>query len=254
MSTNSDLDLTEFVSKLIQDTFNAITISSKDQAEVYFELKRMAEFDFEVFREKYIHQSDIDKKLSEIFPQENDLEGLHMISAGLPYQYIPDTKEEFPSLQNSLGYTTSESQKNSKSLTSETVFEIYKLVKDLVATQQYSSFQDIMSRGIPRVIIDSGRILAKISLNYTVTENEDSSKSTSDLNAIVSSRNSNAVKIGAEKAIPASNLKEQLLYRNIASKLAKTRVGVTIPDPTNTASSKNNSLWGEIEIKFRAVD
>lgn len=254
MSANSDLDLTEFVSKLIQDTFSAITVSSKEQAEVYFELKRMASLDFEVFREKYIQDSDIDTKLAEMFPLEDDSEGFHAIAVGLSYQYLTDTEEEFPSLQKTLDYTTSKSQKSSKSLTSETVNEVYELVKDLIAKQQYSSFQDIMSRGIPRVVIDSGRILAKISLNYTVAKNEDASKPESNLSPAASLRSSGAVKARTEKIISASSLKKQLLYQDIALKLAKTRVAVTIPDPTDTTSSKNNSLWGEIEIKFRAVD
>ncbi|WP_413699980.1 hypothetical protein ACLKMH_22105 [Psychromonas sp. KJ10-10] len=116
MSSNADLDLTEFVSKLIQDTFNAITITSKDQAEVYYELKRLASLDFDVFREKYIQQSDVDTKLLELFPLEKGSEGLHAINVGLPYLYDNEKKQELPSIQNNLDYVTSDTQKNLSSL------------------------------------------------------------------------------------------------------------------------------------------
>ena len=241
MSSNADLDLTEFVSKLIQDTFNAITISSKEQAEVYYELKRLTALDFDEFREKYIIQSDVDAKLLELFPLEEDSQGLHAINVGLAYQYNPETKEESPSLYYALGYNSSDSQKKSKRLSLETVTAVNELVKDLLAKQKYSSFQDIMSRGVPRVMIDSGRILAKISLNYSATEETETS-------SVVSSPKVNST------VMSKASIADKIRYQNLVTKLAKTRVGVTIPNPSSETTTENSSLWGEIEIKFKAVD
>ncbi|WP_413699979.1 hypothetical protein ACLKMH_22100 [Psychromonas sp. KJ10-10] len=128
--------------------------------------------------------------------------------------------------------------------------EIYALVKDLLAKQQYTSFQDIMSRGIPRVMIDSGRILAKISLNYSVTEDIEEPS----ISAAKVSETNSLSKPNVAENITMTNLKDKYLHSSIATKLAKTRVGVSIPNPTNETTSINSSLWGEIEIKFKAVD
>ena len=254
MTINTGLDLSEFVSKLIQDTFNAITISSKEQAEVYYELKRLTDLDFDSFREKYILQSDVETKLLEMFPLQDASEDLHCINVGLPYQYNIQTKEEFPALQNDLDYISSNDQKKLKLLTEETVNEVYKAVKDLLAQQQYNAFQDIMSRGIPRVMVDSGRILAKISLNYSVTEETEESKaSVTEANSEIS-REDAVYKTNIASSSKAKYLQEQLLRRDLTAKLSRTRVGVTIPNATTETSTTNSSLWGEIEIKFKSVD
>lgn len=252
MSSHADLDLTEFVSKLIQDTFNAITISSKEQAEVYYELKRLTALDFDEFREKYIIQSDIDAKLSELFPLEDNSQGLHAINVGLPYLYNFKSKEEMPALETILDHNSSDLQKKSNYLSQQTVTEVNDLVKDLLANQQYSSFQDIMSRGVPRVIIDSGRILAKVSLNYAITEETEANNSASAEKVSAAMKGLSIAKVTAITA--NSQINDKIRYQNIAAKLAKTRVGVTIPNPANEATIQSSSLWGEIEIKFKAVD
>ena len=97
MASEPQLDLTEFVSKLIHDTFNAITVSSKEQAEAYFELTRLASLDYESFRDKYITGQAVDEELTRLFPSGGDDPARpHLVYAGAPYHYDEGSGREIP--------------------------------------------------------------------------------------------------------------------------------------------------------------
>ena len=266
MTDSTNLDLTEFVTKLIHDTFNAVTISSKEQAETYFELTKLAALDFDSFKNKHIQAADIDDELARLFPvsapaSADSPDQLHDIIAGRPYQWNAEQHSENPPLMDELDYKVSDDQKGSDYLLEETVTEIRMLVQDKLARQHYQSFKEIVRRGIPRVIIDSGRILAKISLKSIEQETE-TPNNTEPTEATEAARerrsNLNATVLNRGPRLNLSDTAfvkgNHLLSRNILDKLVKTRVGVTLPDPAATSTQTNSSLWGEIEIKFRTVD
>jgi hypothetical protein len=235
--TESQLDLTEFVSKLIHDTFNAIAISSKEQAEIYFEITRLASLDYETFKLKYITDAAVDEELLRYFPVTEETAHPHGIYEDAPYLFDLETGKETPDLSGSFSFETDKSQRKKSRLTARTVENIREYVRDYLASQHYSAFKEIVKRGIPRVIIESGRILAKLSLKATEIENDDTE--TPETSAT---------------ALSKSALNKSLLSRRIVNKISKTRVGVTLPDPGNTTTQTTTSLWGEVEIKFRTVD
>jgi hypothetical protein len=240
----TQLDLTEFVSKLIHDTFNAIAISSKEQAEIYFELTRLAALDYETFTMTYIKNEAVDDELSRLFPLTGDRAHPHAIHEGAPYSVDTETHDEQPDLKNVLGYETDKKQRESNTLTAKTVTEVRDFVRDLLARQHYTAFKEIVRRGIPRVIIDSGRILAKLSLKATETDN--GSNGTGGETAVTPH--------AAASSFTAGALNKALISRNIATKIARTRIDVSLPDPSSAGTQTTASLWGEVEIKFRTVD
>ena len=249
--SESQLDLSEFVSKLIHDTFNAITVSSKEQAEMYFELSRLAGLDYETFKHKYIRDDDIEAELIRLFPVENNEEHLHGIYVDAPYKYTARSKTEEPDFKNILGIETDDNQHKVKKLLAGTVSAAWETVKDNLAGQHYSAFKEIVKRGIPRVIIDSGRILAKISLNATETESE---SNTGETAPALTGRPPRVVSTASGSTLTAATLKNTLISANIAKKIASTRVNVVLPDPKNPSTQTTTNLWGEVEIKFRTID
>ncbi|MFO8047818.1 MAG: hypothetical protein R6U29_02195 [Desulfosudaceae bacterium] len=250
MASEPQLDLTEFVSKLIHDTFNAITVSSKEQAEAYFELTRLASLDYESFRDKYITDEAVDEELTRLFPSGGeDPARPHLVYAGAPYHYDKGSGRETPALYEQLGYTTGRSQRQRKTLAAETVAAARELVQNTMADQHYASFKEIIKRGIPRVIIDSGRILAKLSLKASKTDGNDEA-ATGDTAGSGSAAVSH---VKDHSRTLAGDFNQSLLSRHVARKLASTRVDVLLPDPGGATTQTNASLWGEVEIKFRTV-
>ena len=96
-----DLGLTEFVSKLIDDTFSAVTQTARDQAQRDSEITAAAEMDFEDFKERYISGEDVENELIELFPSNNQ-DQQHAIYTG--GEYTPQNDEdETPPILGALG-------------------------------------------------------------------------------------------------------------------------------------------------------
>jgi hypothetical protein len=235
MSTQSHLDLTEFVSKLIHDTFNAITVSSKEQAEAHFELTRMATLDFEAFRDRYITEEAIEDELMRRFPTDS-LEHPSAIYEGAPYTAELETKIQDFAKELNVELTI---PKRSKSLTAKSVQMVHDAVQNALASQHYNSFGEIIKRGIPRVIIDSGRISAKMSFKTEEIEERSTAGTPSTI---------------YKKTLAASTFNRTLFNKRVNEKIAKTRVGVFLPDPLSSTEKTEPSLWGEVEINFKTAD
>lgn len=247
MSTQSHLDLTEFVSKLIHDTFNAITVSSKEQAEAHFELTRMASLDFEAFRDRYITDAAIDDELMRLFPSEDD-ERPFAIYEGAPFTPVLKSAIEGLEIDLKTKEAILSEQKRKKTVSAKTVTLIREAIQNRLARQHYDSFGEVIKRGIPRVIIDSGRVSAKMAFKTEEIEKSTVAKSTATNTAIASPT------LATSKMASLSTFDRTLFNKSIQDKIAKTRVGIFLPDPQSSTGKTESTLWGEVEINFKTVD
>lgn len=246
MSTQSHLDLTEFVSKLIHDTFNAITVSSKEQAEAHFELTRMATLDFDAFRDRYITDAAIDDELLRLFPSEDEGHPF-AIYEGAPFTAELKSAIESLHFHGSIKEAIALQQRRKKSLTAESVTLIRKGIQNILGRQHYDSFGEVLKRGIPRVIIDSGRVSAKMAFKTEEIEGSSATGSTA-LSAIATPNPA------VSKMTALSSFDRTLFNKRIQEKISKTRVGIVLPDPHSSTGKTESTLWGEVEINFKTVD
>lgn len=263
-----DLGLTEFVSKLIDDTFSAVTQTARDQAQRDSEITAAAEMDFADFKERYISAEDVEDELIELFPSDNQ-DQPHAIYAG--GEYIPqDDTDEVPPILGALGLRLQAPDFKEVAdgfvFTDKGVTKIKHEALDMLARESHKAFREIVERGIPRVIVDTGRILAKISFStYQLDDSSDDASSDADVSgADRASRSSTPTSAIANShsirgtAALRSNATAMRLSKSNLPRLSKIRMKVTPAakrvDSSSDTPSEASSIYGEVEINFRTVE
>jgi hypothetical protein len=159
--TNVALGLTEFVAKLIEETFNAIALSAQEQAERDAKFTAAVKLTLDEFIDKHVSDVEIDLKLEEIFPSSTGNTG-HAIYAGAPYSEGDETQKENPPIFAELGLKLSDGDYRGGKLTDQGVVTIRAAAKIAAGQSLYEAFRTMVGRGIPRVVVDKGRILTRL--------------------------------------------------------------------------------------------
>lgn len=234
----SEVGFAEFVAKLISEVFEAIVTSQIDQEKRLTELAAAADLDLGEFAERFVTDEQVGLELARLFPGE-DAEHPSAIYVGAPYRPRHKGLSEMPPVYAQLGSTLQRTDYTVKQrqarLNASGVEKIRLAVRKRLAEEQYAAMQQIMRRGVPRVIVDAGRVNAK--LTYEVISTEDAGQ----------------LERATHLAEPLQPIGRSGLFRE-PTVLSKLRMVVRPADERSPQNQKLQvNVFGEVEINLKTI-
>jgi len=248
-----DLGMAEFVAGLISETFEAITSSVEDQVKRESELRTAVvltpqQFRKQFFTDETILQQMVDDALIQLFGVTAD--GKNSIQPNAFYRPETNVDTELPALYEALQITLEEgkekdfmeAESGEYQFTSQGVNKIREAVINKEVAMQQDTLRQLLNRGFPRILVDSGKILSKVSFSLVTNEAEkpESPAISPTGKAIFASRLQVASRLGLPKR---SNLVNPSLQFKIK----------TADATADSIQTSTTNLYGEVEIHFKTV-
>lgn len=240
--TPVEMGFAEFTAKLIADTFEAVTVALAEQEAQYLELTRAAELPPETFAEQAVAEEDLERELARLFP--GDQKHPHAVYVGAPYTPATVKAAEAPPFAELLDVKLAEGDWDRRgaaiTLAEPGVAKIRGAARTMLGLERYAALRQLLARGLPRVLVDSGRINAK--LTFQVTQMEESAPAASEQPTLVARPITTLTPlsrfVGLARPFPQANVR--LLVRQVDTR-----------DPQNTQVKVN--VFSEVEITFKTV-
>lgn len=231
-----ELGFSEFVSKLISDTFEAVITTSISQEEDWTQLNDLLSQKLDVFTALVVDGEMLENEMARLFPDEA---GGTLIVENTKYQKADEEKEviEDPPIEAFTGYIP----KGDK-LDNDDVKAIFEIVKGQLGSKQYEVLSKVFSRGATKVIVDAGKINAKLNFEILQVEGPEEPDDGDDLTPIVNKR------IFVKRKFPG--------FSGLARPIEMKNVHFFVKPPTDrdpqTHQVKAN-VYGEVEIQFKTI-
>jgi hypothetical protein len=164
------MELAEFFAKLVMDAFEGVRLALSLQEERQAELAFAASQDPAEFARQTVAAEELEAELARLFPSR-DPKKPHSVYVGAPYQ--PGFKEgepEVPPFRALLGLSLDRADyvrpRGSETfvLGKGAVEKIREAVRTRLGALAQSVLRSAAARGLPRLVVDSGRIGAKLTL------------------------------------------------------------------------------------------
>ncbi len=239
ISSPVELGFSDFVSKLISDTFEAVITTTMRQEEDWQQLNELLSQELEVFTDMVIDDDTLSSEMIKLFP---DKEGDTLIKKGASYTKAKpkDGVAENPPIEALTGY-----KPKGKELSEEDVIAIYTALKNILGAKQYELLSKVFSRGATKVVVDAGKINAK--LNFQILQVEDDEEETPD-DTGGGETNLNIPRIFVKRKFPG--------FVGLSRPTELRNVHFFVKPPTDkdpqTSQVKAN-VYGEVEINFKTI-
>lgn len=240
----NNLGLAEFVAGLISETFEALSSSMEEQFRRESEIRSAASMPIEQFREEFVTEAELTSEVDALCRRlyGSDAEE-NPVRKGAVYSPLSGASAETPPILARYGLqlletTHYEVDGDGYVLTEEGANLIKGVIGEEWLAGQQKILREVLNRGFPRIIVDSGRILSKVSFQLEETQPA-SPEPKKAVNSPVFSRSAlSSSRLGLNRA--------NLLLP--AVKFTIQPAGDT--DPNKMSST---SLYGEVEIHFKTV-
>jgi len=241
ISSPVELGFSDFVSKLISDTFEAVITTSVSQEEDWQQLSELLSMNLSSFTDTVINNSMVQDEIIRLFP---DNLGGTVISKGTKYIEANPEKsiQESPAIQLLTGYVP-----EGDILSEKDVLNIYDAVKGILGRKQYDVLSSVYSRGATKVVVDAGKINAK--LNFDIIQLEDNEEEEEPTP-------------GPGSGIPLTDMSRIFVKRKfpgfvgLARPMEMRNVHFFVKPPSDrdpqTSQVKAN-VYGEVEINFKTI-
>jgi hypothetical protein len=254
-----DLGFTEFVTTLLSEVVSSIAATQSDQTQRIAELTAAASLSLEEFAAAHVPDPVLDDHLARLFPA-TDPDRPHEVVSGAPYQPARGQQPEHPPYEQVLGVrlTGSDVNADKQTLLARGVGKIREAARLQVAEQQQDVARALLERGIPKVVVDAGRISAKLTFEALQSREEDSAASASEAPAISGPTAFSAVEsgrlIGAHEVVMLERLPRLDVTPVLSKVLEDVRLLVRPADDRRpeTGTTRAN-VYGEVELTFKTV-
>ena len=237
--TPSDLGFSDFVGKLIAEIFDSVISSQLDQQKHHLETAAALDWSDEEFARAYLDERLLDQELANLFPT-TQTGRIHAVYEYGPYRPIEAEGGEQPPFSRLLGLALEAdleyaAHPNGQGwiILAAGVDRIRTVVGKLLAARLRAGLREIYRRGAPRVVVDSGKMQAKLA--YLVKSEPVEQQATQTLGA--KGRRTFANPSGAPGNTPISAL----------------RLAVRQADERTVRNEFQAGLYGEVSINFRTV-
>lgn len=253
-----ELTLAEFVGKLISETFQAVISSMVDQVRQQGAIIAGTELELAEFALQFISDNDVEEHLSALFPCRDDSHA-HAIFKGATYQPARNDLVEKPAIMELTGYKMEKADFKSPQgekcqITEEGVKKIKSAVRMNLAEDPQKALIALMRQGVPKIIVDSGRILAKVT--FRVIQQESTGNGNTDSNETDTAGSEGAARNVEPRPIRTGMLTSKL--KRLSPMIFKpgildsTRMLVKQADDEAPQTSEAK-IYGEVEIKFKTI-
>ena len=176
-TTPISLGLAEFTAKLIEETYEAVASSQADQECRLGEMVAMAKMDMAAYAEAMVPSGAVALELAALFPTSAPNRA-HAIYIDAPYLPARGDQVEAPAIYEALGlklgrrdYTIS--RKRGVRLKRSAVDRVAKAVRLRLAASQQDALRQSLQQGMPRLMVDSGSVSAKLTFQLLRIEDAD---------------------------------------------------------------------------------
>lgn len=227
----------EFVAKLIGETFDSIFTAQTDQELRILELSSAARLSADAFAAAYVTEDAVDAALARLYPA-SDGEHTHRVYEGAD---LDTTITDALDIDVAEGTTTFDAV---------LVSAIRTALTSQLATNHLSALQTAVSRGFTRIVVDTGRISAK--LVYTVysedeEEEDESDSSTTDTTTSSDSEAYTSTVLVDAYASRISALSQPLVLPGVRLLVRP------VDDRSSQVTQITTNIYGEVELTFKTV-
>jgi len=233
----AEVEFSQFTAMLISETLDAIIEAQLGQEEKLRELQEIAGLDAIRFAEEVVSGEEVERELARLFPAA---EGICGVIDGSPYTPPEPGREEEPPVRQTIGYIMKDEdwkRSDAKAVITEAGYQhIISHVRMRLATQQLANVLQLVRRGIPRVMVDNGRVNTKLTFQLSQTKSPGGTVS------------------GGEEMSKAAKLRSGAPLMQLSHPMVPYRLTVRPADlrrPELLRLSIN--LVGEVEITFKTV-
>lgn len=232
-----ELGFSEFVSKLISDTFESVIASSISQEEDWAQLDELLSQEKDVFISQVVDEEMIETELIRLFPNDD---GGTIIKKGLEYTKANPEKGEpdKPPIEMLTAY-----KPKGNKLTEEDVQGISAAVRNALGEKKYDVLSKVFSGGATKVVVDSGKINAK--LNFSILQESESGGS------------------GGSGGDPPPEINKQIFIKRglrgfggFSRPIEMKGVHFFVKPPSDGDPQTHNvkaNIYGEVEIHFKTI-
>ncbi|MDD5759251.1 MAG: hypothetical protein PHI06_09230 [Desulfobulbaceae bacterium] len=245
VDTPVEVGFAEFIARLMSEVFDAVITSQVDQEQRYAMMHVAASLSAAEYRNQYISDDDVDAELRRLFPPRSvDNEHPHMIWEKSPYTPAKGEREEDPPVFATIGVTLDKRDiaevDGGLGLGAGAVQKIIEAVAMTLAEGQLALSRQLVGRGLPRVVVDAGKINGKLTFNLTTNSSTPEPVASTPRAAAVLSR------LDIPQASIFSLPKARIL--------PNVKLMVKQADATSPQSSQvKANVYGEVEITFKTV-
>jgi len=233
----AEVEFSQFTATLIAETLDAIIVAQLGQEEKLRELQEVAGFDVTRYAEEIVTGEEVEMELARLFPA---VELPCSVADGAPYTPPESGREESPPVRQTTDYIMKgEDWKKSEAgpvFTGVGYRHIFNHVRMNLAALQLANVLQLVRRGIPRIMVDNGRINTK--LTFRISQTSKTGPSTS----------------GGVQALKAAKL------RTVAPLMQQLRPALPYRLTVKPADLRRPELLrlsvnlvGEVEITFKTV-
>lgn len=267
-----DLGFTEFVTSLLSEVVRSIAAAQNDQEQRLAELAAAAAMTLEEFDATHVTEPDVDVWLADRFPS-SDLEQPHVVYSGAPYEPASDEGPEHPPFEEVLGIvlTGRDVNRGRGRLLAAGVTKLRAAARQQLAREEHEVTRQLVERGLPRVVVDAGRIRAKLTFEALRYREE----TEVDADPIEEAEDGGGFDDGTEPAsvagpgaplLAATARPRRTNEVLMAGRLAGLRQATVIPqvlhdvrlrvhtaDDRKPETSARANVYGEVELTFKTI-
>jgi hypothetical protein len=237
----SDLGFAEFAAQLIGEVFEAVTTSRAEQDQRISEIKEVCSLGTGDFAARFVGDDAVESELERLFPPTS-MKLRHGAQTGAPYTPEGDKRQESPPFRRRLDvslsrddYVVHRDRRLSASLNASGARRIREAVRERIAVARQGELVALLQEGLPRVVVDSGRVNAKLTFEVlSVEEGEQPERRERLIRPLVP--------LGKLHGFTPAD----------ASKALRIVVRQAEADAPQTSTIRAN-VFGEVEITFKTV-
>jgi hypothetical protein len=162
--TPIDLGFAEFAAQLVAELQEAVLAAQAGQDARRAELGGLSAMNIAQFARRFVDNDQVDQELARLFPLRRG--SATRIRAGLAYRPGSATRPENPSIQTRLGIRLGALDLRTRggrtTLTEAGVKNIREAVRQRLAETRLKALRQTAAQGLPRVVVDSGRVNVKL--------------------------------------------------------------------------------------------
>lgn len=250
LPTPIDMGFAEFTAQLIAETFDAIIASNTAQDERSEEILALVGLSLDEFAVRTVTDAEVEGSLRLLFPQE-DGERRHAVFVGAPYRRGTAQAPEDPPFESLLGVRLESGDvSRDKALTKLGVAKVVSAARSRLAATRQLALQRLVAQGVPRIVIDSGRIRAKLTFQVELLDEERAARESGPPGASTPPpvlRHGHPLIGGVLKPLHVTGLAHPFTPPNV--RLLVRQVDDRAPQTTQVRAD----IYSEVEITFKTV-
>lgn len=234
--TPIDLGFAEFAAQLVAELQEAVLSAQATQDSKRAEIADLAAMSAADFARRFVRDEQVEAELRRLFPAPGGK--AHRLRVGLAYRPASATQPESPPIQTKLAIRFGPRDlrvldKRRAALTREGVRTVREAVRLRIAEARLAALRQTAAQGIPRVVVDSGRVNVKLLFRLV------------DLDKLGERNSKNEIAVPLKPLGPG---------RDIHEPLARLRLVVRqVNEQTAPVSPTEASGIGELDLTFKTV-